>query len=161
MIRIISESSIAAGIRRIEAISGARVERMLDELQDTSKEILSILGGSSDIKTAVRKAIDENADLRHQVDEFMAERIANLSNRLISEASEINGIKVITLTGTRLPDVVKNVAFTIRKESPVSTVFIGATESENKPLLTVMISDDLVKTGLNASSVSRGVQPCK
>ena len=155
MIRIISESSIAAGIRRIEAISGARVERMLDELQDTSKEILSILGGSSDIKTAVRKAIDENADLRHQVDEFMAERIANLSNRLISEASEINGIKVITLTGTRLPDVVKNVAFTIRKESPVSTVFIGATESENKPLLTVMISDDLVKTGLNASSVVR------
>ena len=85
----------------------------------------------------------------------MAERTANLSRQLLENAKEVNGIKVVSLSGMRLPDVVKNVAFTIRKTSPESTVFIGATTNENKPLLTIMISDDLVKEGLNASKTIR------
>ncbi len=155
MVRILNESSIAAGIRRIEAVTGGKVENMLDDMQDTFKEVLTLLGGSADIKAAVKKAIVENSDLRQQVDEIVAERTATLSRQLLENAKEINGVKVVSLSGVRLPDVVKNVAFTIRKESPEATVFIGATLNESKPLLTVMISDDLVKSGLNASQTVR------
>ncbi|MDE6716576.1 MAG: alanine--tRNA ligase, partial [Muribaculaceae bacterium] len=155
MVRILSESSIAAGIRRIEAITGAKVETMLDDMQDSFKEALALLGGSSDIRTAVKKAIGENTELKQQVEEFITERTTNLTRSVIENAKEINGVKVCHLAGIRLPDVVKNVAFSVRKESPVATVFIGATMNENKPLLTLMITDDLVKSGLNASNIIR------
>ncbi|MDE5868681.1 MAG: alanine--tRNA ligase, partial [Muribaculaceae bacterium] len=155
MIKILSESSIAAGIRRIEAVSGEKVENMLDDLQDTLKDVMSLLGSSSDIRTAVKRAINENSDLKQQVEEFVAERTTNLSRQLLENAKECNGVKVVSLTGLRLPDVVKNIAFSIRKSSPEATVFIGVTSNENKPLITLMISDDLVKSGLNASQIVR------
>ncbi len=155
MVRILSESSIAAGIRRIEAVTASGVENMLDQMQDSMKDIAGFLGGASDIRQAVQKAIMENAELRHQVDDYMAERIRTLANESLANAKDENGIKVCTLVGPRLPEVVKNVAFTIRKESPEYTVFIGATFIPGKPLLTLMISDNLVKLGLNASRIVR------
>lgn len=155
MLRIISESSIAAGIRRIEAVTGSKVESLIDEFQDLLKDLNSILGGSSDIKLAVERAISENSELKHQVDDFMAERIANINKEVIKSAKEIKGIKLMTLTGPRIPDVVKNVAFNIRRECPEHAIFVGATYSGNKPLLTVALSDDLVKEGLNAGLIVR------
>ncbi len=155
MVRILTESSIAAGIRRVEAVSGAGVENVIDNLQDIIKEVGTLLGGSADIKTAVKKAINENAELKHQVDDYIAERIANLSKEAISSAKEINGIKLVTLVGIRIPDVVKNIAFTVRRECPEHTAFVAATMSDNKPLLTVALSDDLVKDGLNAGQIVR------
>ncbi len=89
MLRILSESSIAAGIRRIEAVTGTGVENMMDNLQDMMKDVAGLLGGSADIKTAVTRAIGENADLRHQVEEFMAERIATMSREAIASAKDI------------------------------------------------------------------------
>ena len=156
MVRILSESSIAAGIRRIEAVSASGVESMLDELQDTMKDVASFLGNASNVKVAVEKAIKENADLRKQVEDFMEERVRNLSLELINNAKIENGIKICRLQGPRLPEVVKNIAFTIRRESPEHTVFVGATLSgDNKPLLTLMITDDIVKEGFNASDIVR------
>ena len=98
MLRILSESSIAAGIRRIEAVTGTGVENMMDNLQDMMKDVAGLLGGSADIKTAVTRAIGENADLRHQVEEFMAERIATMSREAIASAKDINGIKLVSLS---------------------------------------------------------------
>lgn len=155
MLRILSESSIAAGIRRIEAVTGTGVENMMDNLQDMMKDVAGLLGGSADIKTAVTRAIGENADLRHQVEEFMAERIATMSREAIASAKDINGIKLVSLSGIRLPDIVKNVAFTVRRECTDHTAFVGVTVSECKPLLTVALSDDLVKEGLNAGQIVR------
>jgi alanyl-tRNA synthetase len=155
MLRILSESSIAAGIRRIEAVTGTGVENMMDNLQDMMKDVAGLLGGSADIKTAVTRAIGENADLRHQVEEFMAERIATMSREAIASAKDINGIKLVSLSGIRLPDIVKNVAFTVRRECTDHTAFVGVTVSEGKPLLTVALSDDLVKEGLNAGQIVR------
>lgn len=155
MLRILSESSIAAGIRRIEAVTGTGVENMMDNLQDMMKDVAGLLGGSADIKTAVTRAIGENADLRHQVEEFMAERIATMSRETIASAKDINGIKLVSLSGIRLPDIVKNVAFTVRRECTDHTAFVGVTVSEGKPLLTVALSDDLVKEGLNAGQIVR------
>lgn len=155
MVKILSESSIAAGIRRIEAVSGAGVENMMDKLQDVTRDVAQILGGSADIKSAVKRALDENSDLKHQVEDFVNERIASVSKELLAGAKDVKGIKVAYMKGPAIPDVVKNIAFTIRKESPEHTVFIGTTVNENKPLLTISLTDDLVKEGMNASQVVR------
>ncbi|MCM1290973.1 MAG: alanine--tRNA ligase [Prevotella sp.] len=154
MVRIISESSIAAGIRRIEAVSAEKVDELLDNLQDTISDLSRMLGNASDVHAAVEKAINENSDLRKKVDEFIEERIKVLTEKTYQSAKEINGIKIAELIGPRMPDIVKQVAFNLRKMANEPFVFVGATISE-KPLLTLMISDELVKEGYNAGQIVR------
>ena len=156
MVRIVSESSIAAGIRRIEAVTGARVEEMLDTVQDTLGHIKEMLNNAPDAIAALQKSLTENADLKKQVDDFMKQRIAILSKQVQDEGKVMNGIKVITLTGNRLPDVVKGVALAIKADCLEATAFLAATEHEGKPMLTVMLSEDLVKAGKNAGNIVRG-----
>ena len=160
MVRIVSESSIAAGIRRIEAVTGARVEEMLDTVQDTLGHIKEMLNNAPDAVAALHKSLAENADLKKQVDEFMKQRIAILTKQLIAEAKLDNDINIITLTGKRLPDVVKGVALAIKAECPSTTAFLAATEHEGKPMLTVMLSEDLVKAGNKAGDIVRGAAKC-
>ncbi|WP_439778132.1 alanine--tRNA ligase, partial [Muribaculum intestinale] len=156
MIKIISESSIAAGIRRIEAITGERVEEAINNVNNTMKEISAMFNNAPNLIQTLRKSIDENAELRRQAEEYFTERINNLTDKLLSSARIINGTKVVELTGIRLPEVAKGVAFAVRAKSPEHTVFIGTTvDPSGKPLLTVMITDDLVKDGLNASATVR------
>ena len=156
MIKIISESSIAAGIRRIEAITGERVEEAINNVNNTMKEISAMFNNAPNLIQTLRKSIDENAELRRQAEEYFTERINNLTDKLLSSARVINGTKVVELTGIRLPEVAKGVAFAVRAKSPEHTVFIGTTvDPSGKPLLTVMITDDLVKDGLNASATVR------
>ena len=156
MIKIISESSIAAGIRRIEAITGAAVEDAIDEMQHTLRSVAEMFNNTPDIVGALRKSLEENASLRRQAEDAFNERVSNLSNQLLESASTVNGVKVVALKGVRIPDVVKNVAFAVRAKSPESTAFIAATaDIAGKPLLTVMLTDDLVKSGLNASAIVR------
>ncbi|MDE5850289.1 MAG: alanine--tRNA ligase, partial [Muribaculaceae bacterium] len=148
--------SIAAGIRRIEAVSGVGVEKVLDDFQDLTVGLAELLGSTGNLRASVEKALKENSELRKQVEEAMAERIDNLASELIKNAKEVNGVKVIQLVGVRLPDMVKNVAFTIRKKVNEHVAFIGATMSpDKKPLLTVMLSEDLVKNGANAGQIVR------
>ncbi|MDE5912413.1 MAG: alanine--tRNA ligase, partial [Muribaculaceae bacterium] len=97
MIRIVSESSIAAGIRRIEAITGARVEEVVDRFQDTIGEISALFNGAPDLVGAMRKAIGENADLRRQLDEVMQQRIAAMASNLVANAQIVNGVSVVVL----------------------------------------------------------------
>jgi len=156
LIRIVSESSIAAGIRRIEAITGARAEMMVDTMSDTLHEMGRLLHNAPDVVAALKKAIDENAELRQQAEEYMKERIAMLSRSLLENAAVHNGVKVVSLTGLRVPDVVKNVAFAVRAASPEGTAFVGATtDIAGKPLLTMMLTADLVADGMNASAIVR------
>ncbi|MDE7452427.1 MAG: alanine--tRNA ligase, partial [Paramuribaculum sp.] len=156
MIRIVSESSIAAGIRRIEAITGAAVEKTLDEMVSTMREIGGMLNNAPDVVSALRKAIDENAALRKQAEDYFNERAAALAAEAIASARIENGVKIVSLRGVRLPDMAKAVAFAVRAASPEGTVFIGATSDvSGKPLLTVMVSEDLVKAGHNASQMVR------
>ena len=156
MIKIISESSIAAGIRRIEAITGETVENAIDQMADTLKEVGTMLHNAPDVLAALKKSIEENAELRQQAEEAMKERTAMLVKSLLKASEEINGIKTVCITGVRLPDMVKNIAFGVRAASPENTAFLGATTDPNgKPLLTVMISNDLVEAGRNASAMVR------
>ena len=155
MLRIISESSIAAGIRRIEAVTGVAVENAIDDMFDTMTNLKEMMGNSCDLIAAIKKSIEENADLRKQVNKFMEDRTAALTKEVLERAKIKNGVKVVMLPGVRLPEVVKNIAFNIRKLSPESTVFIGLNVSNDKPLITVALSDDIVKQGYNAGQIVR------
>ena len=157
MIRIMSESSIAAGIRRIEAITGPAVEDALDKMTDTLREVGGMLGGSNDIAAAVHRAIDENAELRAQVEEYFREKIAANAKEMIARATTSGqGIKVVAMRGVNLPDAVKATAFAVRAASPDNTAFIAATtDVAGKPLLTVMLTDDITAHGLSAANIVR------
>ena len=160
MVRIVSESSIAAGIRRIEAVTGEVVEDMLDHFQDLMARIKELLNNAPDALVALQKSIAENADLKKQVDDFMKQRVATLAKRIIADAKLENGINLISLTGQHLPDLVKGVALAVKAECPESTAFLAATEHEGKPMLTVMLSEDIVKSGKNAGNIVRGAAKC-
>lgn len=156
MIRIVSESSIAAGIRRIEAITGANVEKMLDTMGNTMREIGAMLNNAPDVVGAMRKAVEENAELRKQAEDYFNERAAAIAKEAVAAAKIENGVKIVSLRGVRIPDMAKAVAFAVRANSPESTIFVGATQDvSGKPLLTVMVTEDLVKAGHNASTMVR------
>ncbi len=160
MLRVISESSIAAGIRRIEAVTGVAVENAIDDMFDTMTNLKEMMGNSCDLIAAIKKSIEENTDLRKQVNKFMEDRTAALTKEVLERAKIKNGVKVVMLPGVRLPEVVKNIAFNIRKLSPESTVFIGLNVSNDKPLITVALSDDIVKQGYNAGQIVREAAKC-
>ena len=160
MLRVISESSIAAGIRRIEAVTGASVEKAIDDMFDTMTCLKEMTGNSCDLIAGIKKSIEENAELRKQVNKFMEDRTAMLTKEALENAKIKNGVKVVMLPGVRLPEVVKNIAFNIRKLSPESTVFIGLNVSNDKPLITVALSDDIVKQGYNAGQIVREAAKC-
>ncbi|MCX4264181.1 MAG: alanine--tRNA ligase [Muribaculaceae bacterium] len=157
MIRIVSESSIAAGIRRIEAVTGTVVEDLIDHTEDTVKAISAMFNNAPDLVGALRKAIDENAELRRQAEEYMKERIAAQASLLLDKAIVTeNGTKIVARQGVAIPEVVKGLAFAVRELSPEGTAFVGATyDASGKPLLTVMFTEDLVKGGINASQIVR------
>ena len=157
MIKIVSESSIASGIRRIEAITGDKVEDMLDELGTTLKTVSAMFNNAPDIPAAIRKSVEENAELRRQADEYFKERIATLSKQLLERATlTATGIRLVTMQGARLPEVAKGVAFNLRAIAPENTAFVAATvDPSGKPLLTVMLTDDIVAGGLSASTIVR------
>ena len=156
MIRIISESSIAAGIRRIEAITGEAVENTIDEMTTTMRQMSSMFNNAPDVVAAVRKAIAENADLHKEVEEYFKERCNTFVDRVLGKAEKHGDITIVKFGGVRVPEMVKNVAFGVRAASPEKTVFLAATaDMLGKPLLTVMVTEDLTKTGLNASAMVR------
>ena len=156
MIRIISESSIAAGIRRIEAITGEAVENAIDEMTTTMRQMSSMFNNAPDVVAAVRKAIAENADLHKEVEEYFKERCNTFVDQVLGKAEKHSDITIVKFGGVRVPEMVKNVAFGVRAASPEKTVFLAATaDMLGKPLLTVMVTEDLTKTGLNASAMVR------
>ena len=131
-------------------------DSLLDQAMDDIHGIAVMLGNTKDIRTAIEKAIKENADLRGKVEEYVAERVENLAKECIAKARMVNGVRIMRLDGPRVPEVVKNIAFAIRRlDQEGHYVFVGATHNTQKPLLTLLISDDLVKEGLNAGQTVR------
>ncbi|MBP6980767.1 MAG: alanine--tRNA ligase [Bacteroides graminisolvens] len=153
MMKIVSESSVAAGVRRIEAYTGARVEEMLDTIQDTLTDLKALFNNAPDLANAIRKYIDENAGLKKQVDEFMKEKEAQIKQTLLKNIQEINGIKVIKTCMPIPAEAIKNIAFQLRGEITENLFFVAGTVDAQKPLLTVMLSDNLVAGGLNAGKL--------
>ena len=155
MIKIISESSIAAGIRRIEAITGENVENAIDEIEDTLKGIKELFNNAPDIMTAITKSINENASLHKQVDEFIKDRVKMIKEQLYTTATNVNGISVLNLHGEFDADIVKSLALSIKSDKKESVAFVAATHNNGKPMLTIALSDDLAKEGKNAGQIIR------
>ena len=155
MIKIVSESSIAAGIRRIEAITGANVENAIDSLEDTLKSVKEFFNNAPDIITAIKKSISENADLHKKVDDFMKERVKTLKERLYSTSIMVGDIAILKLVGKFPTDIVKSLALSIKGDKQPKVAFVAATHSDEKPMLTISLSDDLVKDGKNAGQIIR------
>ena len=155
MIKIVTESSIAAGIRRIEAITGARVEETISSLQDSLKEIATLFNNAPNLIQAIHKAIDENTELRKQAEEYVKEKMADMKERMLKTAENVNGMKLIRFIGPMPADVVKGIAFMLRNEVAEGLAFVAATKDNDKPLLTVMFSNDVVADGKNASAIVR------
>ena len=155
LVRIIAESSIAAGIRRIEAITGKAVEELLDKQQDTIAEAKELLNNTPDILNALKKIAEENADLKKKIEVFQHVQIMALRDKLNAEAKEINGVKVIRFEGSLPAEQVKTLAFQIRNVHPEKLFFVAGCVFEDKPSITVLLSDDLVLSGLNAVNIAR------
>ncbi len=144
MIKIISESSIAAGVRRIEAITGAAVEQMVTELQDTISSIKAILPGNA-ITASVQKVIDENNALKKQLEEFQKEKTIQLKKTLADSIKSIGDIKVISAVLPVSANVARDLAFQLRGEITEKLIIAIGSVDADKPLLTVSVSDDLTQ----------------
>ncbi len=142
MFKIISESSIASGVRRIEAVTGKAVEDMIYEFQDTMLKLKELLHGSS-IESAVRKTIEENVTLKKQVDDFMKDKSIQIKQHLIKSKHDINGVNVISSVLPLNANMVRDIVFQIRGEIAENLLIaIGSTDCD-KPMLTVSVSEDL------------------
>ncbi len=155
MVKILSESSVAAGVRRIEAITGEKVEEMLYTIQDTITELKNFFNNAPDIKAAVQKSVEENATLKKQMEEMLREKAAQQKARIIENATLVNGVHIFKGTLPMPPEVVKDLAFQLRAEQPNALVVLGSI-FEGKPMLTVAASDQLVKEhGVNVGKTIR------
>ena len=155
MVRIISESSIAAGVRRIEAITGKKVEEMLDKAQDLLNDLRGLFNNAPDLMSTIQKAIAENKELQAQVAEFTAQKAQEFKRSLIEQAQTINGVKVIKGVLPIDAQSAKDMAFQLRTQFPEQLLVAIACAPGGKPLLTVAVSDDLVKEGKNAGQLVR------
>ncbi|MEA4982178.1 MAG: alanine--tRNA ligase [Paludibacter sp.] len=155
MVRIISESSIAAGIRRIEAITGEAVENLLDTQQEQITEAKELLNNAPDILVAIRKQGEENTELKKQLEIFNHEKIMHLRDSLLREAVEVKGLKMIRFEGSLTTDQAKTLAFQLRNIQSEKLFFVAGCVADGKPSITVLLSDDLVEKGLNAVNIAR------
>ena len=154
--RIISESSVAAGVRRIEAVTGAGAEKMLYQVEDLLKEVKELFNNNPQIITAIKKTIEENAELAQQVQAALKEKVASFKQHLLSQREELGGVRVFKVQQNVSAELIKDLAFQIAGEVSESFIFIGATDEGGKPNLTLMLSRDLVESkGWNASNILR------
>jgi alanyl-tRNA synthetase len=150
--KIVSESSTAAGIRRIEAVTAANAEKAINDLLTLLKMIQNLFSNSPNLLQAIKKSLDENTALTHQVENFLREKILLLKERLQKEIQEINGIKVARLQVDIPVDALKTLATQLRMEHR-NLLFAGATLHGEKPTLVVALGDALTEQGLNASTI--------
>ena len=157
-LRITSESSVAAGVRRIEAVTGAAAENYLYEQADMIDAIRQLFNNSPQLMTAIRKTLEENAELGKQVGEYIREQIAKKKRQLLEKRVEVGGVRLFLVEKEVPAEIVKDIAFQIAGELHEPFVFIAACvePSSSKPSLTLMISKDLVESrGWNASQLLR------
>ena len=156
MLKIVSESSVAAGIRRIEAKTGAACEQMMYDLEDGMKAIKALFHNAKDLQTVIGKYIEEHEAMKKSIEKFQAEAVERAKERLIQQAREVNGVKVITTVLPMTPEAAKDLAFKLRAAQPENMLCVIGSKHDNKPLLTVMATDDLVSDrGFNAGKVIR------
>ena len=157
-VRITSESSVAAGVRRIEAVTGAAAEDYLYAQEDLLQSIRGLFNNSPQLMTAIQKMFEENSELARQVGDYVKQQLLEVKRRLLEKRHEVNGIRLFLLRQDVPSEIIKDLAFQIAGELSEPFVFIGAQEDKTsgKPNLTLMLSKDLVESrGWNAAQLLR------
>jgi alanyl-tRNA synthetase len=154
--KISSESSVAAGIRRIEAKTGRECEEFLYKTEDILKAVRSFFNNAKDLQGVIQKYVEEHDAMKKDIEVFQNQRVLNLSQELLDKARVINGVTVVTAKIMMMPNVAKDLVFKIRERHPENLLCVIGSVFENKPMLNVMLSDDMVKDrGLNAGQLVR------
>lgn len=150
-IRILMETSVAAGVRRIEAVTAAKADEFFYAQQDTISTLRGLLNNAPDLAGAIHRSIEENAGLKKQIEELMAEKITRFRDELSNRAEDYGDIKLVRLQGEMSPDMIRGVMPLLRgKFTDVKFAMVGATQYEGKPTIAVFLSQPLVDAGLNA-----------
>ena len=154
--KIISESSVAAGIRRIEALTGVACEDTIYSLQDTMNDLKSMFNNAKDLKATLLKFIGEHDEMRKEIEKFQAQAVERVKDELLKRAQNVNGVQVIKAVLPLEPAAAKDLVFKLRETLNEKLVAVIGSTAGNKPLLTVMFSDDMVKDhALNAGKIIR------
>ena len=149
MFKIVSEGAVAAGVRRIEAVTGAAAEDLVYSMQDNLKAAKAFFNNAPDLTGAIQKMVAENAGYKKEIEGFMKEKVAGLAASLSQNAETVGDIRLVRFTTSLDPATVREVAALLQKEAK-GFVFAGAFEYEGKPQLVLMYSADLVAAGKNA-----------
>ena len=154
-LRVVGESSVAAGIRRIEAVTAEAAEDYTFVLQDSIREMRAMFNNVPNLALTIRKSIEENAELKKQINDYVKEKVQHLKKELVANAQEKNGVKVIVFKGNANVEVIKDLAFQIKGEAPMDgkIFFVGGIKDGAKCALMVALSEGLVKEGLHAGKL--------
>ncbi|MBQ1874152.1 MAG: alanine--tRNA ligase, partial [Paludibacteraceae bacterium] len=153
-IRIIMETSVAAGVRRIEAVTAAKADELHYLAQDTLNNLKLLFNNAPDLVNAIHKFIDENASLKKQIEQFTAEKIEQYRDHIIGRAESFGDIKLVRIEGEEDPTMIRNVMPLLRgKFTDVKFAVVAATHYEGKPTIAVFLSQPLVEQGLNAGQM--------
>ena len=156
MFKIISESSVAAGIRRIEAKTGIECEEMMYALEDSIKAIRSLFNNAKDLRGVIEKYIEEHDSMKKSIESFQAQAVERAKDALVEKARLVNGVTVASAVLPMSAQSAKDLAFKVREAIGENLLCVIGSVDQGKPMLTVMMSEDVVKDhNLNAGQLVR------
>ena len=156
MFKIVSESSVAAGIRRIEALTGKTCEEAYYALEDSMRQIKALFNNAKDLQGVIAKYIEEHDAMKKDIEAFRAQAVERMAKTLVEKASVVNGVNVIKAVIPFEPSAAKDLAFKIREALPENLLCVIGSTANEKPMLSVMLSDDMVSShDLNAGKMVR------
>ena len=156
MFKIISESSVAAGIRRIEAKTGIECEEMMYALEDSIKAIRSLFNNAKDLRGVIEKYIEEHDSMKKSIESFQAQAVERAKDALVEKARLVNGVTVASAVLPMSAQSAKDLAFKVREAIGENLLCVIGSVDQGKPMLTVMMSEDVVRDhNLNAGQLVR------
>lgn len=156
MFKIVSEASVAAGIRRIEAKTGKETEDLMYNMEDGIRVLRALFNNAKDLEGTIQRYINEHDELKKQVEKYAVEAEERMKEKILSKVRTINGVKVFAAVLPIKPEMAKNLVFKVRAAEPESSICVVGSVSENRPMLNVIISEDLVKNhDMNAGQLVR------
>ena len=156
MFKIVSESSVAAGIRRIEALTGKTCEEAYYALEDSMRQIKALFNNAKDLQGVIAKYIEEHDAMKKDIEAFRAQAVERMAKTLVEKAEVVNGVNVIKAVIPFEPSAAKDLVFKIREALPENLLCVIGSTANEKPMLSVMLSDDMVSNhDLNAGKMVR------
>ena len=153
-VRIVMETSVAAGVRRIEAVTAAKADELYYIAQDTLNGLRALYNNAPDLAGAIHKSIEENAGLKKQIEQYMAEKVEQFRDKIIEKAEDYGEIKLVRLQDEVNPDLIRGVMPLLRgKFTDVKFAVVAATQYDGKPTIAVFLSQPLVDAGKNAGAM--------